>query len=68
MTVGGNRLGWKLKKIIKELRQIVAKTSNELCRRRQRRKATKKEKEAIKELTVMTEKDTTNYNLRNARE
>ena len=65
---GGNRPERKLKKKIKELRQIVAKTSNELCRRRQRRKATKKEKETIKELTVMIEKDTTNYNLRNARE
>ena len=65
---GGNRREWKLKKEIKELCQIVAKTSNELYRRRQRRKATKKEKEIIKELRVLVEKDTTNYNLRNARE
>ena len=65
---GGNRLEWKLKKEIKELRQILAKTSNEIYRRRQRRKATKKEKEIIKELRVMIEKDTTNYNLKNARE
>ena len=65
---GGNRRERKLKKEIKELRQIVVKTSNELYRRRQQRKATKKEKEIIKELRVMTEKDTTNYNLRNARE
>ena len=65
---GGNRRERKLKKEIKELRQIVAKTSNVLYRRRQRRKATKKEKEIIKELRVMIEKDTTNYNLRNARE
>ena len=65
---GGNRPEWKLKKEIKELRQILAKTSNEIYRRRQRRKATKKEKEIIKELRVMIEKDTTNYNLRNARE
>ena len=47
---------------------MVAKTSNKLHRRRQRRKATKNEKEIIKELRALTEKDTTNYNLRNARE
>ena len=64
----GNRRERKLKKEIKELPQIVAKTSNDLYRRRQRRKATKKEKEIIKELIVMIEKDTTNYNLKNARE
>ena len=56
------------KKEIKELRQVVAKTSNELYRRRQQRKATNKEKEIIKELRVLVDKDTTNYNLRNARE
>ena len=48
--------------------QIVAKTSNELYRRRQRRKAIKKEKKIIKELIILIDKDTTNYNLRNARE
>ena len=37
---GGDRREQKLKKDIKELRQIVAKTSNELCRRRQWRKTT----------------------------
>ena len=48
---------------------IVAKMSNELLyRKRQRRKATKKEKEIIKKLRVLINKDTTNYNLRNARE
>ena len=41
------------KKEIKELCQNVAKTSNELYRRRQQRKATKKEKEIIKELRVL---------------
>ena len=51
-----------------ELCQIVAKTRNELYRRRQQRKATKKEKEIIKKLRVLIDKDTTNYNLRNARE
>ena len=51
-----------------ELCQIVAKARNELYRRRQQRKATKKEKEIIKKLRVLIDKDTTNYNLRNARE
>ena len=55
-------------KEIREFRQIVAKSSNELYRRRQWRKTTKKEKEIIKELRVLIEKDTTNYNLTNARE
>ena len=64
---GENRREQKLKKEIKELCQIVAKTSNELYSRRQQRKATKKEKEIIKELKVLVNKDTTNYNLRNAR-
>ena len=63
---GGNRQERKLKKEIKELRWIVAKTSNELYRRKKRRKATKKEKEIIKELRVLIDKDKTNYNLRNA--
>ena len=65
---GENRRERKLKKEIKESCQIGAKTSNELYRRRQWRKATKKEKEIIKELSVLIEKDTTNYNPRNARE
>ena len=65
---GGNRQERKLKKEIRELHQIVAKTSNELYRRRQQRKATKKGKEIIKKLRVLIDKDTTNYNLRNARE
>ena len=65
---GGNRPDRKLKKEIKELCQNVAKTSTELSRRRQQRKVTKKEKEIIKELIFLTEKDTTNYNVRNARE
>ena len=47
-------------KEIREFRQIVAKSSNELYRRRQWRKTTKKEKEIIKELRVLIEKDTTN--------
>ena len=65
---GENRWERKLKKAIKELYQIETKTNTELYRRKQQRKATKKEKEIIKGLRVMTEKDTTNYNLKNARE
>ena len=65
---GGNRRERKLKNEIKELCEIVAKTSDESYRRRQHRKATRKEKEIIKELRALVDKDTTNYNLRNARE
>ena len=42
LTNGDNRRERKLKKEIKQLRQIVAKASNELYRRRTRRKATRK--------------------------
>ena len=65
---GRNRQEQKLKKEVKKLHQIVEKTNNKLYRRRQWRKATKKEKEIIMELRVLIEKDTTNYYLRNARE
>ena len=63
----GNRQEQKLKKEIKDLRQILAKISNKPHRRRQRRKVTKKEKDIIQELKVLIEKGTTNCNLRNAR-
>ena len=49
------------------MHQIVAKRATK-CRRRQRRKATKKEKAIIKEFRIFIDKDTTNYNLRNAKE
>ena len=65
---GGNRQERKLKKEIKELRHIVAETSNELYRRRPQGKVTKKKTEIIKKLRVLIDKGTTNYNLRNARE
>ena len=65
---GDNRREPKLKKEIKQLRQVVAKASNELYRRRTRRKATKKETKIIKELKALIGKETTSYNLRNARE
>ena len=51
-AIGGNRQKWKLKKLIQELHQIVAKASNELYRRRQWRKAPKKEKQIIKKLSL----------------
>ena len=64
----GNRKVRKLKKEIKSLRQLVAKTSNELHRRKVHRKASQKEKSIIKELRERTKKETTSYNLRNAKE
>ena len=57
---GGDRWEGKLKKEIKELCQIVAKTINEPYRRRQLKKATKIEKEIIKELGVLIDKDKAN--------
>ena len=65
---GENKREQRLKKEIKELRQIVAKMSNELYKRRQWRKATMKEKKINKELKFLIEKDASTYNLRNARE
>ena len=65
---GGNRRERKLKKEIKELRQKIAKTSNELYRRKQRRKATAKEKAILKELRTKSQKDATSSNLRKVRE
>ena len=65
---GGDRRERKLKKEIKELCQIVTKTSNELYRGRQLRKATEIEKEIIKELGVLIDKDTTIYNLKSVRD
>ena len=67
-AAGGNRREHKLKKEIKELRQKIAKTSNELYRRKQRRKATAKEKAILKELRTKSQKDTTSSNLRNVLE
>ena len=64
----GNRRERKLKKEIKELRQKIAKTSNELYRRKQQRKATAKEKAILKELSTKIQKDTASSNLRKVRE
>ena len=62
---GGNRRERKLKTEMKRLRQDIAKAGNELYRRKQKRKATKKEKEIIKHLrTNMNGKEVTPQNLR----
>ena len=57
----------KLRKEIK-LCQFVAKMNNELYRKLQQREATKNKKAIIKELRVLANKDTSNYNLRYSRE
>ena len=41
---------------MKELRQRIARTNNELYRRRQKRKATKKEKKLLKQLTSIMDR------------
>ena len=50
-STNGNRREIKLKAEMKELRQRIARANNELYRRRQKRKATKKEKKLLKQLT-----------------
>ena len=65
---GGNRYEHKLKKEIKELQQKIAKTSNELYRRKQQRKAIANEKAILKELRTKSQKDMASSNLRNVRE
>ena len=62
---GGNRRERILKKEIKELRQWIARTSNELFRRKVRRKATKKEKEILKQLKVQIGNELTSNNFKN---
>ena len=46
----GNRRERKLKTEIKQLRQLIARTSNEIYRIKQRRKGTPKEKKILKQL------------------
>ena len=65
---GGNRRERKLKKEIKELRQWIASTSKELFRRKVKRKATKKEKEILKQLKVQMGKELTSNKLKIAKE
>ena len=52
---GPNRRIRKLEKRIKELRQILAWTSNEIHRRRVKRKSTKKEKEILQKLKELSD-------------
>ena len=66
---GGNRRERKLKAEMKKLRQDIARAGNELHRRKQQRKATKKEKEILRELkTNMNGKEVTPNNLKMAKE
>ena len=66
---GGNRRERKLKAEMKRLRQDIARAGNELHRRKQRRKATKREKEIINQLRAsMDGKEVTLGNLRAGKE
>ena len=66
---GGNRRERKLKAEMKKLRQDIARAGNELHRRKQQRKATKKEEEVLRELkTNMNGKEVTPNNLKMAKE
>ena len=66
---GGNRRERKLRTEMKRLRQDIARAGNELHRRKQQRKATKKEKEIIKHLrTSMNGQEVTPKNLRVVKE
>ena len=66
---GGNRRERKLKTEMKILRQNIARAGNELHRRKQLRKATKKEKNIIHQLKErMDGKEVTPRNLRAAKE
>ena len=68
-TEGGNRRERKLKADMKKLRQDIARAGNELHRRKQQRKATKKEKEILRELkTNMNGKEVTPNNLKLTKE
>ena len=61
----GNRRVRKIKREMKVLRQSIARAGNELYRRRQKRKATEKEKKILKDLKQqMEESDTTSKNIR----
>ena len=66
---GGNRRERKLKAEMKKLRPGIARAGNELHRRKQQRKATKKEKKILRELkTNMNGKEVTPNNLKMAKE
>ena len=67
-ATGGNCRERKLKKEIKELQQKIAKTSNELYRRKQQRKAMAKKKAILTELRTKSQKGMTSSKLRTVRE
>lgn len=52
---GGNRSERKLRHQIKQLRQLIARTANELHRRKMRRKPTKRERRLLKEIGTRIE-------------
>ena len=65
----GNRRVRKIKREIKVLRQSIARIGNELHRRKQKRKATEKEKKILKDLKQqMEESDTKSKNIRRYKE
>ena len=65
----GNRRERKLKVEMKKLRQNIARAGNELHRRKQKRKSTRKEKEIAKDLrTQMNGRELTSKNIRAAKE
>ena len=65
----GNRRVRKIKREMKVLRQCIARAGNELHRRKQKRKATEKEKKILKDLKQqMEESDTTSKNIRRYKE
>ena len=65
---GGNRRERKLNKEMKELRQNIARASNEIHQRKQRRKATLKKEKILKELKEKMHKEAATCNLRIVKE
>ena len=65
---GGNRRERKLKKEMKDLRKNIAGASNGIHRRKQRQKATLREKKILKELKEKMHKEATTCNLRIVKE
>ena len=61
---GGNGRERKLQKEIKELRQNIARASNEIHLRKQRRKATLKEKKILKQLNEKMHKNLMHFNFK----
>ena len=62
---GGSCRERKLKKKMKELRQNIARASNEIHQRKQRQKGTLKEKKILKEVKAKMHKEATTCNFEN---